>query len=222
MSKFSAMFRFPMLTGLLLAALILASCSKTGPQGPAGPQGTTGAQGPQGAAGPQGPAGKDGTNGSNGTQGPQGPAGPQGATGQQGPAGPQGPMGNANVMTLTFNNPAWTYYGNNVWQITEHDTTHITPSIMDNGAILVYILLSDNTWYTVPCWRFGRVYYTSAATGVVTLYTPDPGSNTTPEIVLKLKVVLIPGTPPLGLGIRYPGVHFSDYPSVAKAFGLKE
>lgn len=43
---------------LLLAATLLISCSKTGPQGPAGSQGSKGDQGDQGAVGP---AGKDGS-----------------------------------------------------------------------------------------------------------------------------------------------------------------
>lgn len=43
---------------LIMAFLLVAACSKTGPQGPAG---TTGATGAQGATGPSGPAGQNGS-----------------------------------------------------------------------------------------------------------------------------------------------------------------
>lgn len=135
-------------------------------------------------------------------------------------------MGNANVVTLTFDNPTWLNFGNNAYQVTVHDTAHITQSIMTNGAVLVYVLLSDNTWYNVPFWAHGWTYYTHSVAGAVSVYTsPEVDTSVShgqpPENILKLKVVLIAGTPTLGLGIRYPNVNFRDFISVSKAFGLK-
>lgn len=91
MKKFSFIY-------VLLIALLLWSCDKEGPFGPAGPtgpQGLAGATGPQGATGAAGPAGPAGATGPVGATGAQGPAGPAGATGPQGPAGPTGPQGPA-------------------------------------------------------------------------------------------------------------------------------
>lgn len=92
--------KFSMITLVVATwALVLTSCSKTGPMGPQGSQGQAGVQGPtglQGAAGSpgaQGPQGVQGATGATGAQGPQGVPGATGSQGLQGPIGPQGPIG---------------------------------------------------------------------------------------------------------------------------------
>ncbi len=87
--------------GFVLVASLVAACSSgTGPAGPVGPQGPGGPQGPVGLEGPQGPAGPQGLQGSVGSAGVQGPPGPQGA---DGPAGPQGPPGTVDYTAVIQN-----------------------------------------------------------------------------------------------------------------------
>ena len=73
--------------GVLLAAVLAACSSSTGPKGDPGPAG------PAGPIGPQGPAGLKGDSGAAGPKGDKGDPGAAGATGTTGPAGPKGDTG---------------------------------------------------------------------------------------------------------------------------------
>ena len=80
-----------------LNAIIAASGTGLGTQGPKGDTGSRGPIGPEGPAGPQGiqgEVGPQGTQGIQGIQGPQGLQGAQGITGDTGVQGTQGPQGN--------------------------------------------------------------------------------------------------------------------------------
>jgi Collagen triple helix repeat (20 copies) len=124
---------------LLMAAIVLFSCTKEGPSGPAGPIGVQGVTGPQGPAGPTGPTGG---------QGPAGPAGPQ---------GPAGISGNANVTQYTYTN-ALDFNANldfNLYVNTTQDT-------MNRSAWFVYIKYSGayEYHYSLPGYGYnGDTYY---------------------------------------------------------------
>jgi hypothetical protein len=121
------MRKFRLLSLLALAlTIIVAGCTKEGPEGPAG---ATGPQGPAGGIGPAGPAGGIG---------PQGPIGPVG------PIGPQGIPGTANVIYS-----AWTDFVNATWSapVVEFGKTvrnypapapGVTSGIITTGVVLVY------------------------------------------------------------------------------------
>jgi len=92
---------------VLLVAVALAGCTKSGPagsQGAAGPTGPTGPTGPKGDTGPigeTGPVGNEGGPGTPGHVGPTGPTGPTGDTGPTGPTGAQGPKGDTGPQGAT-------------------------------------------------------------------------------------------------------------------------
>lgn len=114
-----------------------------------------------------------------------GPAGPEGA---------QGPEGNANVKAYTFHTGlGWEYFGNNVYQITK-ETSVIDSLNLLQGALMVYVQLSDSFWYQAPFWAFGRNYYFNFSGGVFTLYSPNPGTAILPEEVIEIKLIIIQGT----------------------------
>ena len=67
----------------------------------------------------------------------------------EGPVGPPGPPGNANVFSLNFQ---FDYNGadlNGTVVSAQYDVPDITPSVVDNGAVLVYYRFAD-TWTALP------------------------------------------------------------------------
>ncbi|MDX1546056.1 MAG: hypothetical protein R3247_03660 [Rhodothermales bacterium] len=72
------------------------------------------------------------------------------ATGcDEGPVGPPGPPGNANVFSLSF---TFDYNGalfNGAVASEQYDVPAITPSVVDEGAVLVYYRFAD-TWTALP------------------------------------------------------------------------
>ena len=67
--------------------------------------------------------------------------------GATGPAGANGSNGNANVETFTFLNKNWMNSNSDLYLT----IPQITQTVLDKGAVLVYIRLSgDNEWKVVP------------------------------------------------------------------------
>lgn len=69
----------------------------------------------------------------------------------EGPVGPQGPPGNANVFSLNFQ---FDYNGSSAVQngtvvSEQYDVPDITPSVVDDGAVLVYYRFAG-TWTALP------------------------------------------------------------------------
>ncbi len=85
-------------SGLVVLALVCASCTKDSIEGPIGQSGPRGEQGLNGEQGVQGEKGDPGAAGVDGEAlGVPGPQGEVGATGPQGPEGPKGDTGAAGV-----------------------------------------------------------------------------------------------------------------------------
>jgi hypothetical protein len=118
---------------LCLSVIILAtSCTKEGPEGPMGPQG---------------PQGVNGTNGTNGATG---------ATGGVGATGQTGATGTANVIFSNWSlgtDMTWadTTVTGTPYKVATWATASLTPSVLDNGAVLVYARTNDdNAVYQMP------------------------------------------------------------------------
>ncbi len=155
--------KFAFIAAVAIATSI-TSCTKdpvAGPQGDKGEKGDKGDMGLQGIAGTNGTNGVDGTNGTNGTNGAQGiqgatgntgatgQTGAQGATGQTGATGAQGNANvKSNLATTTASN--WTYDGNNKSWFTVFIDNNITQAIVDNGAVMVYVLVGTNQYAALP------------------------------------------------------------------------
>jgi len=109
--------------------------------------------------------------------------GPQGPTGPQGPQGVQGQQGNANVqggqVTVNFNWDAATSYGT-----ADIDYDAITQSIVDNGAVLVFMSNGNGGWISLPYTDYSGTgvsisYYFVYAVGTVRIYFSEQDLNNT-------------------------------------------
>jgi len=178
------MRKFRFLSLLVLAfTIIIASCTKEGPEGPVGAQG------------PQGPPGSGGATGPTGLTGPQGPAGP---------TGPQGPPGTANVIySVWFTPTAWTTPG--LSQSThsfDRSAPGVTQAIIDNGVVLSYIQPTgvNNATFLLP-WvtSFGSNFYSFGyaipAVGTLRYTVNDPAAVLAgaPSTANRFRYVIIPG-----------------------------
>lgn len=167
----------------------------------------------------------------------QGPAGPQGPQGPAGPQGPQGPAGSASasaqVTNITVATSEWRSAGTGspgaLLQSGWKTAANITQAIMNSGAVLVYMQVSDppsqTTWQQLPLTFYGtnvfQVIDCQYRLGQVQVYINQ--SNTvapvTPTGTLTFRVVAIPGTTVTALAQQ---LNISDYQSLKTAFHLAE
>lgn len=141
--------------------------------------------------------------------------------GDTGPAGTNGKDGNANVVSSTITSSNWVYTSPS-WKI---DFTYpaITQSIIDNGAVLVYLQVGSAynqlPLTTYPSSTYSRTYEVSSYVGGVAIYATDsdltqpanPGSK-------KFKVVVIAAS-----GLKQnPNVNLDNYEEVKAAFNIQD
>ena len=147
--------------------------------------------------------------------------GPIGPEGPAGPVGPVGPQGNANVLSTTYSVSNWNYSAPS-WQASIPFSA-ITQSIINTGAVLVYISTGTNTYSQLPLTFYPASTYSTtievvSTIGAVNLFWSDsdqtqpnnPGSWT-------FKVVAIAGSNKMA----YP-VDWSNYIAVKKYFNLAD
>ncbi|RKR15407.1 collagen triple helix repeat protein [Maribacter vaceletii] len=98
--------------------------------------------------------GKDGDDGLDGAMGPAGAQGIAGQDGTNGTNGEDGEDGNANVKTIKIDASAWEGSFESV------DVSEITQPVLDNDAILAYMLSQNSFYYAMPGTVDGGVYNT--------------------------------------------------------------
>jgi hypothetical protein len=155
----------------------------------------------------KGPKGDPGTNGNNGING------------KDGVNGTNGINGNANVLSSSISVSSWGYYAPDWTASLSYPA--ITQSILDKGAVLVY-MESNGIYFQLPFTiyplnSYSRTYNFTHKLNSVTIYVTDsdltqptnPGSK-------KFKVVCIAaGSKPSKKNINY-----KDYNDVKEAYGL--
>jgi len=184
---------------LILAVLILVSCTKAGPQGPAGNTGGAGPQGPAGPQGNQGPAGNANVIYSNWTD-----------------FNIANWSGSMNEFSLTIRQ----------YPIAE---TKITNNILDSALVLVYVKfigiptpqalpLIDPITIAKPQYLGDEL---SAGEIIIVFYdindTNDPGTFGTGN---EYRYIIIPGS---ALARRSsPGPDYKDYQAVCTYYGIQQ
>ena len=161
--------------------------------------------------------------GPTGPQGPQGVEGPQGPSGDQGIQGIPGQDGNANVHSYTYDvfTSDWNQVAPNYG--VDLSVPEITQSILDDGAVLVYLSNGSGGWMPLPytSWYSGyaRLYKANILYEDVTIWvldsdltqTPNPGDRT-------FKIVVIGGS----VASKMPSnIDLNNYEQVAKYLKLK-
>ncbi|MEM1128232.1 MAG: hypothetical protein AAGI71_16415 [Bacteroidota bacterium] len=146
-----------------------------------------------------------------------------------GPIGPEGPPGNANVFAFnrTFSMADASFSGSVA--AVQFNEPAITPSVVDNGAVLAYFREQD-TWTAMP-YTFGEESPDLPAVDfTITLgFAHDDGflelfyEASSPEITLEnqpdrlVKIVVIDGFP-----FGKNGPDLSDYEAVKAYYGLTD
>jgi hypothetical protein len=158
-----------------------------------------------------------------GPTGPQGVQGPQGPAGDQGIQGIQGLDGNANVHSYTYNvfTSDWILNAPNYG--VDLSVPEITQSILDDGAVLVYMSNGSGGWMPLPytSWysSYARLIKANILYEDVTIWvldsdltqTPNPGDRT-------FKIVVIGGS----VASKMPSnIDLNNYMQVAKYLKLK-
>lgn len=109
----------------LIAAILLAACTKDGAVGPTGP------------AGAQGPAGTAGNTGATGATGPAGAAGPTGPTGATGAQGATNAFYSAWITPAT-NTSGFDSINPISWYTWNIPAPEITQAVIDKGLVIAY------------------------------------------------------------------------------------
>ncbi len=154
-------------------------------------------------AGPTGPAGTNGINGTNGTD------------------------GNADVKSITFNNPI-----TNSYYFTD-TLPGVNYNVLGNSLVLTYIQDPNCTpnWYSVPGLGCSAVYSARVFTTVpggsdtlttllsLELRTPDGTSISTNHTISKLRVIVAPASTIL---TGKKETDYSDYKATCRYFNIAE
>jgi hypothetical protein len=144
-----------------------------------------------------------------------------GCKGKDGAPGATGPQGNANVSSTTITSSSWTYsapsWGMNL------SFGAITQSIIDNGAVLVYVK-TGNAFNQVPLTLYTSASYSSTievstyAGGVTLIWTDSDLTQPNNPGSLTVKIVAIASRSMMA----HTNVNFDDYNQVKNAFNLKD
>lgn len=155
--------------------------------------------------------------------------GEQGPQGEQGIAGIDGIDGNANVQNITFDTSG--FEGS-------FDTASIpelTQDVIDNDAILTYLLDSSNNWTTVPCpadsFGFDYAVDVNLSVGTVTFdYSDGSGAavGITAGNIISGRIVIIASTTSSKTASKHDainelnqaGVNIKDYYAVCDYYGI--
>ena len=149
--------------------------------------------------------------------------------GPPGPPGPRGADGNANVFSVNFDFSMLDAIFNGKVASVQYDVPGITPSVVDDGAVLVFFR-EQGTWTALP-YTFGydnpdiqavdfvvtfgfgyddgflEVFYEASAEGVSLENMPDR----------EMKAVIVDGFP-----AAKASIDLTDYEAVKAFFGLKD
>jgi len=137
--------------------------------------------------------------------------GKDGMDGMNGAPGADGKDGNANVENINFTlySYDWEDIGDG-WYLGEYTNSLISSEIVNDGAVLAYISIGEDTWLAIP---FG--YYSFAITdGEIGIYYSG-GENPSTQ---NFKIVILAGS----VMSRSKDVDFSNYQEVKTVFNLKE
>jgi hypothetical protein len=149
-------------------------------------------------------------------EGPVGPVGPTGATGAT------GENGNANVVSTIFVSTNWVYQ--TPYWVQTFTNPAITRDIVDRGAVLAYLQLSNGGYSQLPVTFYPDPSYSTSievsyVVGKVSLILND-SDQTQPNQpgVWTFKIVVISASGKM----KNPNLDYSNYQEVVKAFEINE
>jgi hypothetical protein len=148
--------------------------------------------------------------------------GEKGDTGPAGTNGTNGKDGNANVVAGTVNVTTWTY-SEPVYYV-NIPSQSITQSIINTGAVLVYVKLDENVWSQLPLTIYNDPTYSSTLEVITTLnlvhiqWTDSDLTQPGTPPPLTFKIVVIASTGTLLASKADP----SNYEEIKEAFNLKD
>ena len=148
--------------------------------------------------------------------------GDKGEQGLPGTNGTNGKDGNANVVSGTVTVSSWVY--SDPFYYVNIPSQSISQSIINTGAVLVYVKLADNVWSQLPLTFYNSPDYSSTLEVITTLnlihieWTDSDLSqpSTPPALTFKIVVIASTGT------LLASKVDTSDYLEVKEAFNLKD
>ncbi|WP_156027036.1 collagen-like triple helix repeat-containing protein [Sporocytophaga myxococcoides] len=157
-------------------------------------------------------------------EGPVGPTGATGSAGPSGPAGPKGEAGTANViysdwldLPFSFDNEGKSYFS-------EIDVPKLTPEILSQGEIKMYVNLStpdDPTVAPLPYVGLDtvKIQYVAFNGGLQLSSNYNVGTyeNKDKKKVLQYRYVIIPG----GIAARQ-SINWDDYDEVKEILQIKD
>jgi len=159
--------------------------------------------------------------GDKGDTGASGATGATGATGLTGATGASGTNGNANVTSVTLSVTAWTWDATNSQRTATFSSLSVlTPSVVNNGAVLLYQLLGTSyipipvTVKISPTVQEHDYYIYDI--GILQIYIEysDFSDPNPPPATYKLITI-----PP---AIIKPNVNVKNYAEVIKAYNLQD
>jgi hypothetical protein len=151
-----------------------------------------------------------------------------GPQGEQGPAGTNGKDGNANVVsgTVSVTSASWTYDAPSFSYFVNIPSQSITQSVLNTGAVLVYVKVSDNpvVWTQLPITLYLDPTYSSTlevdtSLNLIQIIWTDSDltqPNRPPALTFKIVVISSTGT------LLSSNVNWSDYLQVKESFNLKD
>jgi hypothetical protein len=150
--------------------------------------------------------------------------GEQGPPGTNGTNGTNGKDGNANVVAGNVTVSNWAYSANDAAYIAEITSQSITQTVLNSGAVLVYVKYADNVWSQLPLTLYLDPAYSSTLEVITLLnkiqivWTDSDLAqpNTPPTLTFKIVVITSTGT------LLASKVDTSNYLEVSQAFGLKD
>jgi len=169
--------------------------------------------------------------GKDGDDGAMGPAGAQGIAGQDGTNGEDGEDGNANVKTIKIDATAWDGNFESV------DVSEITQPVLDNDAILAYMLSQNSFYYAMPGTVDGGAYNTRPYYKVGKFYVnfnnlDGTSYSITAGDIVEVKLIIIESTESSASSksgkrdiheeLKSAGININDYRAVANYLGITD
>ncbi len=143
--------------------------------------------------------------------------------GKDGAPGAQGPQGNANVVSGLTTVTNWTYDGTNKLYTATIIDNNITQAIVDNGAVLVYLVGVSGGNLLLPATIYPAASYSETLTSwynlqqvIIQVQDSDLTQPNNPGS-LKFRIVKISGRI-----ASHRNIDFENYELVKRAFNLKD